>query len=459
MPNILSAVPSKKEKLPLSVTHPDLAKEADGWDPNEYIAGGHTKRQWKCPNGHSYLASISNRVRNHSGCPYCSGLRALSGFNDLATTHPSLAKQAFGWDPTVVRAGSHRKLTWLCELGHQYSASPEDRTKYNDGGCRYCSRSLVLPGFNDLATTHPELIREVYKWDPTIVLAGSNKKMKWQCPQGHIFEASPSARTNTKKGPSRAAHGTRCPICTGKKVLAGFNDLKTTHSLLASEAYGWDPATVSAGSNKSLNWQCKFGHIWKSSVNNRAKQELGCPICSGQKVLPGFNDLATTHPELAEQAVDWDAKLFNRGSGKKMKWQCSEGHLWKAVISNRALQGKGCPTCAESGFDPNQPAFLYLLAQEDWGMLQIGITNNINRRLEEHSRNRWSLQEVRGPIDGHLTRQWETAILRMLKAKGADLSNEKIAGKFDGYSEAWSKSTFEVKSIKELMRLTEEFEG
>ena len=29
----------------------------------------------------------------------------------------------------------------------------------------------------------------------------------------------------------------------------------------------------------------------------------------------------------------------------------------------------------------------------------------------------------------------------------------------DGYSEAWSKSTFEVKSIKELMRMTEEFEA
>ena len=46
----------------------------------------------------------------------------------------------------------------------------------------------------------------------------------------------------------------------------------------------------------------------------------------------------------------------------------------------------------------------------------------------------------------------------MLKAKGADLSNYKIAGKFDGYSEAWSKSTLKVKSIKELVQLTEEFE-
>ena len=62
-------------------------------------------------------------------------------------------------------------------------------------------------------------------------------------------------------------------------------------------------------------------------------------------------------------------------------------------------------------------------------------------------------------MDGLITREWESSILRMLKAKGADLSNSAIAGKFDGYSEAWSKSTFEVKSIKELMGLTEEFEG
>ena len=91
-------------------------------------------------------------------------------------------------------------------------------------------------------------------------------------------------------------------------------------------------------------------------------------------------------------------------------------------------------------------------------MFQIGITNSPDDRLKDHRKLGWELLEIRGPMDGHLTPQWETAILRMLKAKGADLSNKEIAGKFDGYSEAWSKSTFPVKSIKELMRLTEEFE-
>jgi hypothetical protein len=47
----------------------------------------------------------------------------------------------------------------------------------------------------------------------------------------------------------------------------------------------------------------------------------------------------------------------------------------------------------------------------------------------------------------------------MLKARGADLANSKIAGKFDGYSEAWSKGKFEAKSIRQLMDLTDEFEN
>ena len=89
---------------------------------------------------------------------------------------------------------------------------------------------------------------------------------------------------------------------------------------------------------------------------------------------------------------------------------------------------------------------------------KVGITNNIDERVAKHKRLGWQLLEFRGPFTGQLVQQWETAILRMLKARGADLSNAKIAGKFDGYSEAWSKSKFEVYSIRELMQLTEEFE-
>jgi hypothetical protein len=242
--------------------------------------------------------------------------------------------------------------------------------------------------------------------------------------------------------------------------MVGENDLQTTHPEIAMEAFGWDPRKYSAGSNINLKWKCLINekHIWNTTPNHRIRPS-GCPFCGNKKVFVGENDLATTHPDLAVEAYGWDPSTITYGFAGKRKWKCRNNpkHIWDAVVNNRA-KGIGCPSCAHSGFDPNQKGYLYFLEHSDWEMHQIGITNNPQERLTKHSNKGWTLIELRGPMDGHLTHQWETAILRMLKSKGADLSNDKIAGKFDGYSEAWSKSTFEVKSIKELMRLTEEFE-
>jgi hypothetical protein len=169
--------------------------------------------------------------------------------------------------------------------------------------------------------------------------------------------------------------------------------------------------------------------------------------------------LATTHPELLSEIENWDPRTVSQGSGRKLEWKCKFGHTWKAKVTDRTSHKSGCPTCAKHGFNPGKEAHLYFLSHPQWEMLQIGITNDLDGRLRKHKKIGWEVLETRGPMDGHLTQQWETAILRMLKARGADLSNAEIAGKFDGYSEAWSESTFEAKSITELMRLTEEYES
>jgi len=61
-------VPTKKEKQPLSVTHPELANEADGWDPGTVTAGSGRKLNWKCPNGHSYEAKVASRTGANTNC-------------------------------------------------------------------------------------------------------------------------------------------------------------------------------------------------------------------------------------------------------------------------------------------------------------------------------------------------------------------------------------------------------
>ena len=322
--------------------------------------------------------------------------------------------------------------------------------RFNGTGCPFCAGQKVFSGFNDLATLKPNIAKQAYEWDPTTTTVSSDRIEKWKCPLGHIYTASVKDRNK----------GTKCSVCAGKQIIVGVNDLTTTEPNVAKEAYGWDPATVTRGSaNKKQKWKCPLGHIYKATPAARTRKDgknSGCGICNGKTIQVGFNDLSFTNPELARQANGWDPHTVTAGSGKILSWKCAEGHEWKAVVSSRKISG--CPTCHLGGYDPNQDGYLYFLQHSNWEMFQIGITNFPDQRLNNHKKLGWEVLELRGPMDGHLTQQWETAILRMLKSKGADLSNEKIAGKFDGYSEAWTKATFPVESIKELMRLTDEFE-
>ena len=385
----------------------------------------------------------------------------------LSKTHPELAKEALGWDPELVTAGSNKKVLWHCSEGHQWEALISNRSRGR--GCRECSTfsysqrriNMVINRGQKLINTHPEIAAQLLNQNKFItrkLKTHSNVKLDWKCELGHIWPATVNNRVA----------GQGCTFCSGRKVLIGFNDLATTHPGLAQEAYGWDPKTLSFGSSKKLNWKCSLGHIWPAIVNLRSSQNTDCPVCTGKKLLVGFNDLATTHPVLAQEAYEWDPKTVSFGMSKAVRWKCTNNHIWKADVISRTpnynrqkeitLLGTGCPSCSPHGFDPNSDAYLYFLYHSTWKMLQIGITNFPDNRIKSHKKLGWESLEIRGPMDGHLAQQWEKAILHMLKAKDADLSNSKIAGKFDGYSEAWSKSTFPVKSIKELMRLTEEFE-
>lgn len=443
---------SKRKVIPgtsdLATRFPKLGLEADGWDPSDVFPRTHQKLKWKCAKGHKWEASPNSRthLKQPTGCPVCSGRNVLPGFNDLKTLFPETAVQANDWDPSLVLAHSSATRKWKCNLGHSWSSPPSLQVRAN-GRCPFCTGAKAWPGFNDLATTDPDLAAQLVEEDPSTIRIGSSKKVLWQCANGHQWKTSPNERKR----------GKGCPFCSGRYLLVGFNDLKTTHPSIAKELVELDPTKISKGSNRRVTWRCSLGHDWVSSTNQRTSG-YGCPYCSGRRVWPGFNDLATSHPNLARELVELDGTTINQGSIKKVWWICANGHKWLASPNNRTASHSGCPTCSIPGFDPNKSGFLYFIEHSKWEMYQIGITNFPDDRLRSHKHLGWKVREIRGPMDGHLTQQWETAILQMLRAKGADLSNKKIAGKFDGYSEAWSKSTFEVKSIKELMRWTEEFE-
>ena len=487
----------------LKTTHPELAAQVDGWEPKEYVAGSNKRLAWVCSSGHKWIATPNSR-RVGNGCPVCSNHKVQVGVNDLATTHPILGLEADGWDPSMVVAGSNKRLRWRCNLGHIFYAAPSDR---RDGGkCGVCANRSVLSGFNDLKTTHSALADEADGWNPSEYIAGTNKKMPWKCKFGHrwsaqisnrsaggkcpfctrkrSFEGSTDLKTthpelaaqadgwdpskilsgSGKKLPWRCSYGHRwsttvanrtagrgCPTCMNRELLPGTNDLKTTNPELAAQAYNWDPTTAFAGDNRKHQWICEKGHIWSATSNSRVNGN-GCQVCSNKIVLQGFNDLKTTHPDLARQAFGWDPTKYASGGHHKLTWRCDQGHVWKAALLNRAL-GRGCPSCAKTGFDPNEKGYLYLLRHERWGLLKIGISNSETERTRAHEYRGWEIVDIRGVMDGLLSYEWEQSILRLLKTSGADLGRDSIAGKFDGYTESWVEKSFPVESIKELMDL------
>ena len=315
----------------LATTNPELAAQADGWDPTTVKAGSKMKMQWQCENKHIWQATVSNRSMGN-GCPFCSGRTAIIGETDLATTNPELAAQADGWDPTTVKAGSSKSLSWRCAIGHVWKTSVVDRA--GGSGCPVCAGQKVLAGFNDLATTNPELAAQADGWDPTTVTEKSGKRKYWKCNFGHSWEAVIGSRAT--------GHG--CPMCSGHTVIPGQTDLATINPELAAQADGWDPTTVTSKSGQKVRWKCNLGHSWEAAVSSRANGN-GCPYCAGQKVLIGFNDLASFAPKIAIEADGWDPATVTSKSGRKLKWKCNLGHLWEAAVSSR-VGGTGCPTCS-----------------------------------------------------------------------------------------------------------------
>jgi len=263
--------------------------------PTDLTTGSGKKVWWICSNGHEWQETPNNRTSGTS-CPYCSNHRVLAGYNDLATTHPSLAKE---WHPTKnenitpqhVSRGSNKKIWWICSKGHEYEATISNRSIGK--GCPYCSGKRVAPGSNDLLSKFPHIAKE---WHPTKnnslspeqISYGSTKEIWWLCPEGHEYISSPNKRTSHNRG---------CPYCSNRAVLSGVNDLETTFPQLAAEwcytkNYPLTPASVFAHTQEKYWWTCPTCHAnYFAAVANRASG-TGCPECATRH-----------HSSFAEQAI------------------------------------------------------------------------------------------------------------------------------------------------------------
>jgi len=297
--------------MSIKITHPSIAKE---WhptkngsiNPENYLSGSNYKAWWicnkKCSEGcsHEWQASIKNRCKNNSGCPFCINFKQCI-HTSIVTTNYLIAKQ---WHPTKngdktpedYHAGSGVMVYWLCEkkctkgCPHEWNTTIRHRCELNNG-CPFCSGRQNTCVHTSIVTTHPHIAKQ---WHPS-------------------------------KNGDKKAHD------------------------------------YSYGSQESIWWQCDNKcsenclHEWETSISNRCRFGHGCPYypCLERNPLKCciHTSIVTTHPDIAGEWAEVENNEdkpyhFTRGSGFIAYWRCPADHKpYKASIDHRTGRGDGCPNC------------------------------------------------------------------------------------------------------------------
>ncbi|WP_051145372.1 zinc-ribbon domain-containing protein [Butyrivibrio fibrisolvens] len=214
----MKTVNNKKQEDSLAFLMPYLVEEwvyelNDDKKPENYTCGSHQKVFWRCEKGYVWEAEIKGRVKGN-GCPYCSGNKVLTGYNDFAARCQDKMKM---WNyekntniqPDQIYYRSSKKIWWKCDNGHEWEARV--RAISTGSGCIYCNKQRIQKGVNDLETLYPEIIK---LWDyernilkPSEVFPKSSKKVHWICSKGHRWSVNVHSVVD---------RGGSCPVCSKK---------------------------------------------------------------------------------------------------------------------------------------------------------------------------------------------------------------------------------------------------
>ena len=387
--------------------------------PDMFSAGSGQKVWWVCDFGHEWQATIVSRNKG-SGCPYCKSQTSFPEqaiyyymkqvFPDTINRYTELGFEIDVYIPSIKTAIEydgirfHKEKKKIEEVKNQRCKNDNINLirirepglcVYNECVCLirdddYSNNSLtniikvlfVVLGIekydvdvdrdqaqiletykclivsNSIAILNPEIAAE---WHPTKngnlkpknFTPGSNFKAWWICKKcNHEWQTQISNRTKGKSN---------CPYCSNKKIISGFNDLKSQNYFLANE---WHPTLngdltpdkVSICSGKKVWWKCSdCGYEWNVSVANRTNG-TGCPCCANRVVVPGINDLATKYPNTAKfwhptKNGELTPNMFAPGSHKKVWWLCPKcGYEWECKIEYR-INGC-CPRCVNQIITP-----------------------------------------------------------------------------------------------------------
>lgn len=187
-----------------------------------------------------------------------------------------------------------------------------------------------------------------------------------RCANGHVW--------NALIGNLVKENNTGCPHCIGKVQLT-MDEVHRRLAVKKIKTFANSPRVA-----RRAKFECENGHVWEARLST-VMRESACPYCKINRPLT---------------VDDVNARISDRGytvvggyvsAAQHAQFECSHGHTWSALPDN-ILRGKGCPSCAEHGFNPKYSSFFYTIhiLSKDTEYIGFGITKDIETRYANHAR-------------------------------------------------------------------------
>ena len=422
-------------KTDLATVNPELIKE---WDyeknlnkPQDYLPNSSKKVWWKCRFGHSWEAVISSRNAGR-GCPECS--RIGTSFPEQAIYY--YTKQLFSDATNRSKVEGVELDIFIPSIkvaieydGFVFHNNEKQIVKDNrkDYMCEEINIVLLRVRENGLRKTNSA--KNFFLKD------NSNEELT------RVIKVLLSKLPKTSKKISVDVDRDILDIKNQYYTFIKKNSLAEKYPNIARE---WDyeknkgltPEMLFSGTHQKVWWICPKKHSYYASIANRTNNGRNCPYCSNQKVLKGFNDLATINPLIAKE---WSYKLNNgltpedvtSKTHKKVWWKCSRcGNDYYSSVAFRS-SGGGCNICNGDKAKEGYNDFLTVAPH-----LEKEIHPTKNKDIDYKSIRPKSDKKLWWICDkGHI---WESMVKKRVLGQGCPFcSNKKV---WEGFNDLATKN-------------------
>lgn len=251
--------------------------------------------------------------------------------------------------PSEISSGSHKKFYFKCRRG-LHSSEPKKLENVINGAKGLCCNACNSFEQWCIDNNHLDWLDlwdyNLNKINPDQVSYGSGKKYYFKCKRGIHQSEQKIIHVLTRKNSNLY-----CNQCNsfGQYLLDEFGE--NGIDLYWSIKNTIDPFSIGKNSEtkvfiKCINNCCHPDYLVRPSNfyhNNR------CPVCSNHQIIPGINDVATTHPQYIKYFKNQeDATYISISSNKMVEFKCYDcGYEYNRSMNEAERLHFSCPMCSD----------------------------------------------------------------------------------------------------------------